>query len=255
VLIPGSAAECFEFGWRSFDVAERFQAPVFVLSDIDLGMNPWVTDTFEYPDADMDRGKVLSREDLDRLGDWGRYRDVDGDGIGYRTLPGTDHPIAAYFTRGSGHNEDANYTEDATTYDRVMARLARKLEGARTELPQPILQGKADSPVGVIACGSVDASMPETLDMLDAAGLQISYLRIRSLPLSPEVVKFVSERELVVVVEQNRDGQLHELIRNDLPDELTHRITSYAYSDGFPLAANRVASAVLEAANRTRAEA
>ncbi len=255
VLIPGSAAECFEFGWRSFDVAERFQAPVFVLSDIDLGMNPWVTEAFEYPDSDMDRGKVLTRDDLDRLGDWGRYRDVDGDGIGYRTLPGTDHPIAAYFTRGSGHNEDANYTEDATTYDRVMARLARKLDGARTELPQPIMQGKTDARVGVIACGSVDASMPETLDLLDDAGLDVSYLRIRSLPLSPEVVKFVSEREIVVVVEQNRDGQLHELIRGDLPDELTHRTTSYAYSDGFPLAANRIAKAVLEAANRTRAEA
>jgi len=255
VLIPGSAAECFEFGWRSFDVAERFQAPVFVLSDIDLGMNPWVTDPFDYPDVAMDRGKVLSAEDLDRLGSWGRYRDVDGDAIGYRTLPGTNHPEAAYFTRGSGHNEDANYTEDAATYDRVMARLARKLEGARSELPQPVLSGKEDASIGIIACGSVHASMPEALDILDERGLDITYLRVRALPLSPAVVKFISERETVVVVEQNRDGQLYGLIQGDLPDELCHRTTSFAFSDGFPLAAGRIADAVLEAAGRTRAEA
>jgi len=255
VLIPGSAEECFEFGWRSFDVAERFQAPVFVLSDIDLGMNPWVTDPFDYPDVAMDRGKVLSAEDLDRLGSWGRYRDVDGDAIGYRTLPGTNHPEAAYFTRGSGHNEDANYTEDAATYDRVMARLARKLEGARSELPQPVLSGKEDASIGIIACGSVHASMPEALDILDERGLDITYLRVRALPLSPAVVKFISERETVVVVEQNRDGQLYGLIQGDLPDELCHRTTSFAFSDGFPLAAGRIADAVLEAAGRTRAEA
>jgi len=255
VLIPGSIAECFEFGWRSFDVAERFQAPVFVLSDIDLGMNPWITDNFEYPDVPMDRGKVLTRDDLERLGDWGRYRDVDGDAIGYRTLPGTDHPIAAYFTRGSGHNEDANYTEDAATYDRVMARLARKLEGARTALPQPVIEGNSDSPIGIIACGSVHASMQETLDMLSSKGLEVTYMRVRSLPLSPQVVKFISEHETTVVVEQNRDGQLYGLIQNDLPDELCHRTTSFAFSDGFPLAAYRIADAVLQAAGRTRAEA
>ncbi len=255
VLIPGSAEECFEFGWRSFDVAERFQAPVFVLSDIDLGMNPWVIDRPAYPDIPMDRGKVLSKEDLDRVGDWGRYRDVDGDAIGYRTLPGTDHPAAAYFTRGSGHNEDANYTEDAATYERVMKRLKKKLDLARTELPQPVLEAQGDSSVGIIACGSVHASMKETLDVLEAEGLNASYLRVRSLPLSPEVVRFINANEVTVVVEQNRDGQLHELIRDDLPNELMHKATSFAFSDGFPLAADRIANAVLEAASRTRAEA
>ena len=254
VLIPGSAEECFEFGWRSFDVAERFQAPVFVLSDIDLGMNPWVIDKPVYPDIPMDRGKVLSKEDLDRVGDWGRYRDVDGDAIGYRTLPGTNHPNSAYFTRGSGHNEDANYTEDPATYVRVMERLKKKLELSRTELPQPVLEATGDSSVGIIACGSVHASMQETLDVLSAQGLRASYLRVRSLPLSPAVARFIDEHDITVVVEQNRDGQLHQLIRHDLPDELIHKATSFAFSDGFPMAAGRIADAVLGAANYNGSE-
>ena len=132
VLLPGTVEECYEFARDAFDYADRFQTPVFVLSDLDLGMNLWMTPSFKYPDKPFDRGKVLSKEDLERLaGEWGRYRDVDGDAVTYRTLPGTDHPAAGFFTRGSGHDEFARYTENADAYARNMDRLVRKLETAR----------------------------------------------------------------------------------------------------------------------------
>src|SRR5579859_7940510 len=197
VLLPGSVGECYELGMKAFDIADRYQTPVLVLSDLDLGMNLWMTTPLEYPDQPFDRGKVLTADDLERLkGDWGRYRDVDGDGIPYRTLPGTDHPAAGYFTRGSGHDEEARYTENADVYARNLDRLARKHEGAREHLPQPVIS-ESGSAVALIAFGSTDAAVVEARDELAAARLPVDYLRLRALPLARSVVDFVRRHERV----------------------------------------------------------
>src|SRR5205814_8840943 len=167
VLLPGTVEECYELGQQAFDLADRFQTPVFVLSDLDLGMNLWMTPPFRYPEQPYDRGKVLTAEELDRLqGDWGRYRDVDGDGVTYRTLPGTRHPAAAYFTRGSGHDEEARYTESDVAYARNMDRLARKLETAREAMPAPVVDSSAGASIGVNACGSTHHAALEARDNL-----------------------------------------------------------------------------------------
>src|SRR5450756_2526021 len=207
VLLPGTVEECYEFARDAFDYADRFQTPVFMLSDLDLGMNLWMTPEFKYPEKPFDRGKVLSKTDLERLaGEWGRYRDVDGAGVTYRTLPGTEHPAAGYFTRGSGHDEFARYSENADAYARNMDRLARKLETARHTLPAPVIDESAKSAVGLIAFGSTHAAVVEAREALAAAARPVDYLRLRALPLSDEVAAFVSRHERVYVVEQNRDG-------------------------------------------------
>src|ERR1700736_2035964 len=208
VLLPGSVEAGYEFARDAFDYADRFQTPVFMLSDLDLGMNLWMTPEFKYPDRPFDRGKVLSKDDLERLaGQWGRYQDVDSDGVAYRTLPGTDHPAAGYFTRGSGHDEFARYTESADAYAKNMDRLARKLETARQLLPAPVIDESTKSPVGLIAFGSTHAAVVEAREALAAAGKPVDYMRLRALPLADEVMDFVSRHERVYVVEQNRDGQ------------------------------------------------
>lgn len=238
VLLPGSVEECYEFARDAFDYADRFQTPVFVLSDLDLGMNLWMTPEFKYPDKPFDRGKVLTKADLDRLaGDWGRYTDVDGDGITYRTLPGTDHPAAGYFTRGSGHDEHARYTENADTYARNMDRLMKKLETARHELPAPIVDETDKSPVGLIAFGSTHAAVLEARETLASAGRTVDYLRLRALPLADEVAAFVSRHERTYVVEQNRDGQVYDMVRLALPAELVGRIRSIRHYNGQPIPA------------------
>ena len=167
VLLPGSVKECFELGYAAFDLAERLQTPVFVLSDLDLGMNNWMSDPFAYPDKPLDRGKVLTAEDLKRLGGFARYRDVDGDAIGWRTLPGTDHPKAAYFTRGSGHNDAAGYTEKPDEYQGVMDRLSRKFENARKLVPAPVTFRNGSSKVGFLAFGTTDFALRESLDQIE----------------------------------------------------------------------------------------
>jgi 2-oxoglutarate ferredoxin oxidoreductase subunit alpha len=174
VLLPGSVKECFEFGYAAFDLAERLQTPVFVLSDLDLGMNNWMSEPFTYPTTPLDRGKVLTAEDLNRLGGFARYEDVDGDAIGYRTLPGTDHPKAAYFTRGSGHNAKAGYTERPEEYVEVMERLARKFENARKLVPGPILEKSVNSKIGVIAYGTSHYAIAESLDELKKLTISMS---------------------------------------------------------------------------------
>ncbi len=226
VLLPGSVEECYEFGRDAFDYADRFQTPVFVLSDLDLGMNLWMTPAFKYPEKPFDRGKVLTKEDLDRLsGEWGRYQDIDGDGVTYRTLPGTDHPAAGYFTRGSGHDEHAKYTEGADAYAGNMDRLNRKFETARAALPAPVADESAKSPIGLIAFGSTDA---------------------RALPLSPEVAGFVARHETVYVAEQNRDGQMFDLIRLSLPAELVGRLRSIRHYNGQPIPAEAITEPLLQ---------
>ena len=249
LLFPGSVEECFSMGVEAFQVAERFQTPVFVLSDLDLGMNNWMADPFVYPEEPIQRGKVLSREDLERLGGFERYRDVDGDGVGYRTLPGTDHPAAAYFTRGTGHNEKAQYSERSDDWERNLARLERKLDNAREQLPRPVLEG-GSAEVGILAYGSSHHAVVEARDQLRREkGLDTDYLRVRAYPFSREVEAFVKKHPRVYVVEQNRDGQLDALLRLDLPAELGPRLRSIAHIPGLPLDARSVTDeiAVLEA--------
>jgi len=247
VLLPGSVEECYEFGRDAFDYADRYQTPVFVLSDLDLGMNLWMTPAFQYPEKPFDRGKVLSKEDLERLGGgWGRYQDVDGDGVTYRTLPGTDHPAAGYFTRGSGHDEHARYTEGADAYARNMDRLTRKFESARKALPAPVIDESAGVSIGLIAYGSTDAAVREARERLTAAGRPVDYMRIRALPLSADVVSFVQRHEIVHVVEQNRDGQMFDLIRLSLPAELVGRLRSIRHYNGQPIPADAITEPLLQ---------
>jgi 2-oxoglutarate ferredoxin oxidoreductase subunit alpha len=246
VLLPGTVAEVYDFAMRAFDFADRLQTPVFVLSDLDLGMNLWMSRPFEYPARPFDRGKVLSAADLERLdGQWGRYRDVDGDAIPYRTLPGTEHPAAGYFTRGSGHDEQAKYTESAETYQRNMDRLARKLDTARTLLPEPVTETGA-SPVGIIAFGTTHHAVVEARESLAAKGLATDYLRVRALPLHASVREFVAAHERVYVVEQNRDGQMYDLIRLDLPPDVVGRVRSIRHYDGQPIPADVITRPLLE---------
>jgi 2-oxoglutarate ferredoxin oxidoreductase subunit alpha len=246
LLLPGSVEECFSLAVEAFDVAERFQTPVFVLTDLDLGMNNWMADPFAYPDRPIDRGKVLDEKDLLRLGGFGRYRDVDGDAIGWRTLPGTKHPQAAYFTRGTGHDENAAYSEKSDVFVANMDRLARKFALAREALPQPVRRGGGSAHVGVVAYGSSDPAIRESQDQLRAeAGLETDYLRVRAWPFARAVHDFVAAHERVYVVEQNRDGQLAALLKLDLPPDLVTRIRGVAHVTGLPLDARSVTDEIL----------
>jgi 2-oxoglutarate ferredoxin oxidoreductase subunit alpha len=210
-------------------------------------MNLWMTPPFKYPERAFDRGKVLSAEDLQRLeGDWGRYRDVDGDGVPYRTLPGTDHPASGYFTRGSGHDEDARYTEGAEVYARNMDRLARKLETAREAVPAPIVDSSAGSSIGLIAYGTTHHAVVEARDLLREKGVDVDYLRLRALPLAASITDFVRAHERVYVIEQNRDGQMYDLLRLDLPAELAVRLRSIRHYDGQPIPAEAITRPLLE---------
>src|SRR5712692_7432192 len=247
VLLPGSVEECYEFARDAFDYSDRFQTPVFILSDLDLGMNLWMTPEFKYPEKPFDRGKVLSKDDLERLaGEWARYRDVDGDGVTFRTLPGTDHPAAGYFTRGSGHDEHARYTESAEAYAANMDRLLRKLETARAALPAPVIDETSKSAVGLIAFGSTHAAVLEAREALADLKRPFDYLRLRALPISDEVAAFVARHEHVYVVEQNRDGQLYDLIRLALPADLIERVRSIRHYDGQPIPAAAISEPLIE---------
>jgi 2-oxoglutarate ferredoxin oxidoreductase subunit alpha len=241
VLLPGSVKECFEFAYQAFDLAERIQTPVFVLSDLDLGMNNWMSDPFVYPETPLDRGKVLSAEDLNRLGGFSRYADVDGDAIGYRTLPGTDHPKAAYFTRGSGHNSKAGYTERPEEYVEVMERLSRKFEKARKLVPGPIVERSTGSKIGIIAYGTSHYAIVESLDEIKKAhDLDIDYLRVRAYPFAEDIHEFVAAHERIYVVEQDRDGQLASLLKLDIPAEQVVKLRSILHYNGLPIDAQSV---------------
>lgn len=244
ILLPSSIEECFEFGWKSFDLAEQLQTPVFVLSDLDLGMNNWMGKPFEYPNQPMQRGKVLSAEQVQALGGFARYKDVDGDGIPYRTLPGTDHPLAAYFTRGSGHNEQAQYSEQAEDWLNNMARIARKFETARNLVPAPATELNPSAKVGIIAYGTTRYAIEEARDRL-AQRLPTSFLRLRALPINQEVRDFVAAHERVYIIELNRDGQMHSILQTELP-EFASKLRSIAYLDGMPLTARWVEDRLLK---------
>ncbi|HEY6850303.1 MAG TPA: 2-oxoacid:acceptor oxidoreductase subunit alpha [Terracidiphilus sp.] len=241
VLLPGSVRECFEFGLAAFDLAEQIQTPVFVLSDLDLGMNNWMSEPFAYPDKPLNRGKVLSAEDLDRLGGFARYKDVDGDGIGYRTLPGTRHPKAAYFTRGTGHTESAAYSERPEDYVAGMERLARKFENARKLVPGPVTVKNGSSKIGILAYGSSDFAISESMDLIKQQyGRDLDYMRIRAYPFSHQIHDFVASHERVYVVEQDRDAQLASLLKLDLPAEQVTKLRSILHFNGLPIDAQTV---------------
>jgi len=241
MLFPSSVEECFTMGQDAFNLAEWFQTPVFVMSDLDLGMNNWMSDPFPYPTEPINRGKVLSKQDLDRLGGFARYKDVDGDGIGWRTLPGTDHPAAAYFVRGSGHNEKAQYTERPDDYVHNMERLVHKFETARTRVPKSVETGSSRERVGILAYGTSHWAIIESRDQLRSEhGLETDYLRVRGYPFPRDVQDFVERHERIYVVEQNRDGQLFDLLRLDLPTEQLAKLRSIARCNGLPLDARSV---------------
>jgi 2-oxoglutarate ferredoxin oxidoreductase subunit alpha len=249
VLLPGNMPEIFEFGWRAFDLAERLQTLIFVLSDLDLGMNLWMSEPFQYPDAPMDRGKVLTAEDIERAGRFARYEDADGDGIGYRTLPGIDHPLGAYFARGTGHNARAVYSERPDDWVANMARLGRKWDTARGLVPAPVVDRAGDAAVGLIAYGSTDACVVEARDRLRARGIETSYLRLRALPLNDTTREFIAQHDRIYVVENNTDGQMASILHMEYPD-LAPRIHSLAYSDGLPLSPRWLTGAVAEQEGR-----
>jgi 2-oxoglutarate ferredoxin oxidoreductase subunit alpha len=246
MLIPCSPEECFTMAHDAFDLAEQFQTPVFVMSDLDLGMNNWMSEPFQYQEKPLNRGKVLSKEDLAKLGTFARYKDVDGDGIGYRTLPGTDHPSASYFTRGSGHNEKAQYSERPDDYENNMERLNRKFETARASVPRPELTSGRGAKVGIIAYGTSHWGIIESRDqLLQEHNLETDYLRLRAYPFSREVHAFVENHDRVYVVEQNRDAQMLSLLKLDLKPELTLRLRAVSHIHGLPLDARSVTDEIM----------
>jgi 2-oxoglutarate ferredoxin oxidoreductase subunit alpha len=248
VLLPASVEECFAMGYEAFDLAERFQTPIFVMSDLDLGMNNWMSDPFDYPARKLDRGKVLTAEDLKKLGSFQRYGDVDGDGIPYRTLPGTNHPAAAYFTRGSGHNENAVYSERPADYKRNMDRLNKKYETTRDEVPQPEIIFAKGTKIGFLAFGTTHWAIIESLDQLQREyKMPVSYFRLRALPFTKHLVEFFERHERVYVVEQNRDGQMEMLVKAELPAELTSKIRSIRHYSGIPIDARFVTDELVAA--------
>jgi 2-oxoglutarate ferredoxin oxidoreductase subunit alpha len=241
MLIPGSVTECFDMSIAAFDLAEELQTPIFVLSDLDLGMNNWMTEPFSYPEKPMQRGKVLSAEDLTRQGGFARYKDVDGDGIGYRTLPGTDHPQAAFFTRGSGHNERALYTERPDEYQQQMERLTRKFDTARKMVPTPVTVANGTSEIGLIAYGTTDFAVSESREQLRAEyKVETDYLRIRAFPFTREIHEFVAAHDRIYVIEQNRDAQMLSLLKLDLPPEDAIKLRSVRHYNGLPIDARSV---------------
>ncbi|MDJ0975825.1 MAG: 2-oxoacid:acceptor oxidoreductase subunit alpha [Planctomycetota bacterium] len=245
-LYPADIKEAYEFGMEALDLAERLQTIVFVLSDLDLGMNLWMADPFEYPERDFDRGKVLDEKALAEVEDWGRYKDVDGDGIPYRTLPGTPGGKGAYFTRGSGHDEYARYTESDEVYARNVVRLRKKLDTAAKLVPGPVVD-QTDSKVGILAYGTSHDAIREARDQLRGEhNLETSYMRVRGFPFAPEIRDWILDHDVVYVVEQNRDGQMKAMLSVEFPD-VTSKIESITYFGGLPLDARTVTDAVASA--------
>ncbi len=242
ILLPASLRECFEYGYKAFDLADTLQTPVFVLSDLDLGMNNWMSEPFEYPAEPLRRGKVLTAEDVAEKG-FARYKDIDGDGIPYRTLPGNPHPRAAYFARGTGHNDAAVYSERPEDWESNMLRLARKFDTARGLVPAPVIDENPDAEIAIIAYGTTEPAIIEARDRLTAAGIPTSFLRLRALPINGEVKAFIARHERTYVVELNRDGQMHTILSAELP-ALATRLEPLAHLDGMPLTARWVAEAL-----------
>jgi 2-oxoglutarate ferredoxin oxidoreductase subunit alpha len=247
MFFPCSPEECFSMSIDAFEFAEKFQTPTFVMTDLDLGMNNWMADPFPYPEKPMDRGKVLTAEDIERLGGFARYRDVDGDGVGYRTLPGTQHRAAAYFTRGSGHNDKAQYTEREDDYINNMDRLAHKFEVMRQHVPEPVEQAREGARMGFVAVGTSDYAVRESCDQLEREhGIAASYLRLKAYPFTEHLKDFIRRHDRVYVVDQNRDGQLLGLMRLEFDADLIAKLRSVRYYGGLPLDARTVTDEVVK---------
>ncbi len=245
MLIPHSVEECYSMAMDSFDLAEQFQTPIFVMSDLDIGMNNWMADPFPYPEKPIQRGKVLTAEDLERVKKFERYRDVDGDGIPYRTIPGTEHPLAGYFTRGSGHNEKAGYSERQEDYKNNMDRLRRKFETAKDHIPKPVIDEDPDAEIGLIAFGSTHWALLETRDQLrNEQNIPTAYLRLRAYPFNDDLIRFIKRMKRVYVVEQNRDGQMLDLIRLSVQGE-DLKLRSVRHYTGFPIDARTITNEIL----------
>lgn len=236
LLFPSSIEECFEFGYKAHDLADRLQTPVLVLSDLDLGMNNWMGEPFAYPETPLDRGKVLTAEEVEALPRFGRYQDTDGDGIAYRTLPGNENPRAAWFGRGTGHDANAKYSERPEDWVENMDRLARKFDTARGLVPRAVIDERRGARLGIVAYGSTRYAIEEARDLLAANGVVTDFMRIRALPIGPEVEEFIAAHDDVVVIEMNRDGQLTAILRDELPAQAA-KLGKIAYLDGMPLTA------------------
>jgi 2-oxoglutarate ferredoxin oxidoreductase subunit alpha len=244
ILIPGTVTECFEFGWRSLDIAEKYQTPIFVLSDLDLGMNTWVTKRFEYPSQPIERGKIVWEDKLEEFKDWGRYKDLDGDGIPYRTVIGNQSPKAAYFTRGTGHDEYGNYSEDPQNWNKMLRRIGLKLSGVVRDLPGPIIRrAKDDAEIGIIGMGSTHDAMIEAQDLLAEMGIQADYMRVRALPANVAVREFIASHARNYVVELNRDGQLKQILSLEI-SEYSEKLISITEIGGLPLTAAWTAESI-----------
>jgi 2-oxoglutarate ferredoxin oxidoreductase subunit alpha len=244
MLIPCSVEECYEMAQQAFDLTELLQTPVFVMLDLDLGMNNWMSDGFKYPDKPINRGKLLTKDALARLGEWGRYKDVDGDGIPYRTVPGDGMP--AYFTRGSGHNAKGQYSERPDDYVENMDRLSRKFETARAHVPKPIIDRVAGAKIGIIGYGTSHWAITESRDQLrEETDVKTSYFRLRAYPFSEDLAAFVDAHERVYVVEQNRDAQVLQLMKLELSPERVSRLRSVLHYNGLPIDARSVTDDVL----------
>jgi 2-oxoglutarate/2-oxoacid ferredoxin oxidoreductase subunit alpha len=244
MIIPASVEECYTMAQEAFELAERFQTPVFVMMDLDLGMNNWMSDAFTYPDAPISRGKVLTEEVLKKIGEWGRYKDVDGDGIAYRTIPGDGMP--AYFARGSGHNAKGQYSERPDDYVENMDRLARKFETARTQVPKPVVQRNPRAKIGFIGYGTSHFAIEESRDQLrDETKVETSYFRLRAYPFNDELAAFIDAHERVYVIEQNRDAQLLQLMKLEMTPEHQTRLRSVLHYNGLPIDARSITDDVL----------
>jgi 2-oxoglutarate/2-oxoacid ferredoxin oxidoreductase subunit alpha len=247
LLFPATVEECFEFGTTSFNLADELQTLVLVMSDLDLGMNNWMAEPFKYPAEPIKRGKVLTAEEVAEKG-FARYKDIDGDGVGYRTLPGNEHPQGAWFARGTGHDERAVYSERPEVWEQNMARLKRKFETARNLVPGPVVDEVASADFGIIAFGTTRAAIEEARDRLADDGIKTSFMRLRALPINDEVKEFVARHDKVYVIELNRDGQMHAILQTEMP-EMATKLHSLAFLDGMPLTARWVVEAI-EASNR-----
>ncbi|MBM0104255.1 2-oxoacid:acceptor oxidoreductase subunit alpha [Steroidobacter sp. S1-65] len=251
LLFPNSPEECFYMAAQSFDLAERLQTPVFVLSDLDIGMNDWMCPTLKWDDEYRpDRGKVLSAEQLEQIEKFYRYLDKDGDAIPYRTLPGT-HPKGAYFTRGSGHTQYGGYTEDSTEYQIVLDRLKRKFETAKTLVPKAVIDSRGSTSLAIVSLGSCDGAVREALDLLRHRGVQIDYMRVRAFPFGQEVEDFLAAHSQIFIVEQNRDAQLRALLTLETAVEKS-KLHSILHYSGLPISSTAIVAGVLASAPEQR---
>lgn len=246
MLLPSSPEEIYEMAGQAFDLAEQLQSLVFVMSDLDLGMNNWMADPFRYPENPINRGKVLTAEQLEKLDDFGRYKDVDGDGIPYRTLAGTKHHKAPYFTRGTGHDEYARYSEDHQNFEVLLNRLNKKFETARKLVPKPVVEKMENAKFGIVAYGTSHYPIVEVRDALQKQhGLATDYLRLRAYPFTEELAAFIDQHEYVYVIDQNRDAQMYQLMKIDFGTERIGKMRSLINFDGLPLSSDRVLSLIL----------